>query len=120
MSTASTVKRPLLQPSFEKTSWLQSVCEKPDDGEDFIRSCGANLCDGSVMDEGQVNEHECSAQRRQRVERYEGFSAMLNRIVYLAAAAAAASTGKTKLWFIICERAHHPAVCVPCCLVPHI
>ena len=44
----------------------------------------------------------------ERVEMDEGCSVILERIVYLAAAAAAAaSTGKTKLWFIICKSARH-------------
>ena len=113
MSIASTVKGPLLQPSFDKTAWLQSVCGKPADGGDFIICCcGANFGDGSGMDEGQAIEHECSAQHRETVEKHEGCSVVLERIVYLAAAAAAASTGKTKLWFIICKSAHHRTVCV--------
>ena len=74
---------------------------KPADAEDFICCCGANFGDGSGVDEGQAIEHECSAQRRERVERHEGCCVTLEGIVYLAAAAAAASTGKTKLWFII-------------------
>ena len=65
MSTASTVKGPLLQPSFDKTAWLQSVPGKPADGEDFICCCGANFSDGSGMKEGQAIEHECSAQHRE-------------------------------------------------------
>ena len=65
MSTASTGKGSLLQPSFDKTAWLQSVCGKPADGEDFICCCGANFGDGSGMDEGQAIEHECSAQHRE-------------------------------------------------------
>ena len=62
MSTASTLKGPLLQPLFDKTAWLQSVCRKPVDGEDFICCYGASFGDGSGMDEGQAIEHECSAQ----------------------------------------------------------
>ena len=65
MSTSSTVKGPLLQPSFEKTAWLQSVWGKPADGEDFIYFYEANFGDGSGMDEGQAIEHECSAQHRE-------------------------------------------------------
>ena len=65
MSTASTVKGPLLQPSFDKTAWLQSVCGKPADGEDVISCCGANFGDSSGTDEGQAIEHECSAQHRE-------------------------------------------------------
>ena len=119
MSTASTVQGPLLQPSFDKTAWLQRVCGKPADGEDFICCCGANLGDSSGMDGGQAIEHECSAQHRECVERLEGCSAILEGIVYLATAAAAASTGKTKLWFITCKSAHHRAVCLSCCLLPN-
>ena len=54
MSIASTVKEPLLQPSFDKTVWLQSVCGKPADGEDFTCCCGANFGNGSGMDEGKA------------------------------------------------------------------
>ena len=64
MSTASTVKGPLLQLSFDKTARLQSVCRKPADGEDFICCYGANFGDGSGMDGGQAIEHGCSAQHR--------------------------------------------------------
>ena len=59
-----TVKGTLLQPFFDKTDWLQSVCGMPADGEDFICCCGANFGDGSGIDEGQAIEHECSAQHR--------------------------------------------------------
>ena len=62
MSTAFTLKGPLLQPSFDKTAWLQRVCGKPADGEDFICCRGANFNDGSGTDEGQAIEHGCSAQ----------------------------------------------------------
>ena len=99
-STASTVKGPLLQSSFDKTAWLQSVCGKPADGEVVICCCGTNFGDGSGMDEGQAIEHEYSAQHRESVGRHEGCSVILEGTVYLAAAAAA-STGNTKLWFII-------------------
>ena len=102
MSIASTVRGALLQPSFNKTAWLQSVCGKVADGEDFICCCEANFGDGSGMDEGQAIEHECSVQHREWVERHEGCRVILERIVYLAAAAAVASTGKAKLWFIVC------------------
>ena len=54
-----------VQPSFDKTAWLQSVCGKPGDGDDFICCCGANFDDGSGLDEGQAIEHECSAQHRE-------------------------------------------------------
>ena len=64
MSTSSTVKGPLLQPSFDKTAWLQSVFGKPADGEEFICCCWANFGDGSVMDEGQAFDH-LSAQHRE-------------------------------------------------------
>ena len=113
MTTASTVMGSMLQPSFDKTAWLQSVRGKPADGQDLICCCRASFGDGSGMDEGQAIEHECSAKHKERVERHEGCSAILERIVYLAeAAAAAASTGKSKLWFIICKSAHHRAVWV--------
>ena len=52
MSTASIVKGPLLQPSFDKTAWLQSVCGKPADGEDFICCCGTNFGDGNGRGQG--------------------------------------------------------------------
>ena len=65
MGTASTVKGPLLQPPFDETAWLQSVCGKPADGEDFICCRGANIGDGSGMDEGQAIDHDCSAQHRE-------------------------------------------------------
>ena len=65
MSTASTVKGPLLQPSFDKTARLQSVCGKPADGKDFICCCEANFGDGSGLKGGQAIEHECSAQHRE-------------------------------------------------------
>ena len=65
MSIASTMKGPLLQPSFDKTAWLQSFCGKPADGEDFICCCLANFGDGSGMGEGQAIEHECSAQPKE-------------------------------------------------------
>ena len=48
---------------------------------------------------------------------HEGCGEILEGIVYLAAAASA-STGKSKLWFIICNSAHHRAVCVSFCLLP--
>ena len=50
MSTASTVKGPLLRPSFDTTG-------KPADSKDFICCCGANSGDGSGLDEGQTIEH---------------------------------------------------------------
>ena len=65
MSTASSGKAPVLQPSFDKTGWPQSVGGKTADGEDFICSCGANFGDGSGMDEGQAIAHECLAQHRE-------------------------------------------------------
>ena len=113
MSIASTGKGTLLQPSFDETALLQSVCGKPGDGEDFICCCGVNFVDGSGMDEGQAIEHEYSAQHIERVERHEGCSVILEHIVYLAAAAAA-STGKTKLWFVILyvKPLTHRVVCV--------
>ena len=64
MSTAPTLKAPLLQPSFDMTAWLQCVCEKPADGEDFIFCCGANFGDGLAIDEGQAIGLQCSEQRR--------------------------------------------------------
>ena len=64
LSTASPVKGPLLQPSFDRTAWLQSVRGKPSDGEVFICCCGANFGDGSGMDEGEAIGHECLAQHR--------------------------------------------------------
>ena len=65
MSTASSGTAPVLQPSFDKTGWPQSVGGKTADGEDFICSCGANFGDGSGMDEGQAIAHECLAQHRE-------------------------------------------------------
>ena len=125
MSTASTVKGPLLQPSFDKkTAWLQSVCGRPGDGEDSIGCCGANFGDGSGIDEGQAIEHECSSQHREGVERHEGCSVILEGIVYLVhpSSSSSSSSGKhwkDKLWFIICKSAQHRAVFVSCCLLPN-
>ena len=92
MSTASTVKGPQLQPSCDKTAWLQNVCGEPANGEDFICCCRPNFGEGSGLNEGQAIEHDCSAQHREGVEMHEGCSVILEGIVYLAAAASA-STG---------------------------
>ena len=54
----------------------------------------------------------------ERVKMHEGCSVIFDGIVYLAAAASA-STGKSKLWFIICNSAHHRTVCVSFCLLPN-
>ena len=115
MNTASMVKGFLRQPFVDKSAWLQSVCGKPADGEDFICCCGANFGDGSGMEEGQAIEHECSAQHREGVERHKGCSMILEGIVYLAVEAAAASTGKKNSglsYRSICKSVQHRTVCV--------